>query len=51
MVYSCDSKYPYWNGSLCIDCSITRNASDSANFKPYFNLKSQKCVNCIKYDN
>ncbi len=46
----CDASHPYFDGTNCIDCAINRNTSDIANHKPYFNLKTKQCENCIKYD-
>ncbi len=46
----CDASHPYFDGTNCIDCAINRNTSDIANHKPYFNLKTKQCQNCIKYN-
>ena len=46
----CDVSHPYFDGKTCIDCPINRNVSDIANHKPYFNLMTLQCENCLKYD-
>jgi len=28
VVIACDASHPYWNGTDCMDCAITKYASD-----------------------
>jgi hypothetical protein len=50
-VITCDASHPYWNGTDCIDCAITRNSQDVGEHKPYFNLLTLQCQGCNKWDN